>query len=271
MRRAQRTQGAAKAWRLHLARLILLRVGAAVFGTACCLGAPAMATETESPTATYAEQRNRLLIDIAGMAAYSASYTGRSSLTPRVMKAIERVPRHAFVPESQRDHAYENRPLPIGEGQTISQPYIVALMTDMLELEPDDVVLEIGTGSGYQAAVLAELAARVYTIEVIESVGRRGAAALREQGYTNVHTRIGDGYAGWPEHAPFDAIIVTAAARHVPQPLIDQLKPGGRLVIPVGPEGSVQQLLLLRKQRDGSVTETDTIPVQFVPLTRSRP
>ncbi|MFO7189359.1 MAG: protein-L-isoaspartate(D-aspartate) O-methyltransferase [Pseudomonadota bacterium] len=217
----------------------------------------------------YAEQRARLLVDIAGMAASSASYTGRSSFSPRVMQAIERVPRHAFVPESQRAHAYENRPLPIGEGQTISQPFIVALMTDMLEPRPDDVVLEVGTGSGYQAAVLAELVARVYTVEVLESVGKRGAQVLRELGYDNVHTRIGDGYEGWPEHAPFDGIIVTAAAPHIPQPLIDQLKPGGRLVIPVGPSGGVQTLVLIRKHMDGSVTRSETIPVQFVPLTRT--
>src|SRR5690606_25396811 len=145
MRRAHRKQGRAKARLLHLARLILMCAGATVLSAVCSFGARAMTTETEIPASAYAEQRARLLIDIAGMAAYSASYTGRSSITPRVMKAIERVPRHAFVPESQRAHAYENRPLPIGEGQTISQPYIVALMTDLLELEPDDVVLEVGT------------------------------------------------------------------------------------------------------------------------------
>ena len=227
-----------------------------------------MSMETHTPSATYAEQRARLLIDIAGMAAYSASYTGRNNISPRVMKAIERVPRHAFVPEAQRRHAYENRALPIGEGQTISQPYIVALMTDMLEPEKDDVVLEVGTGSGYQAAVLAELVQTVYTIEVVESLGRRSAATLSELGYANVRTRIGDGYDGWPEHAPFDGIIVTAAAPHIPAPLIAQLKPGARLVIPVGEDGNPQQLLLIRKHADGSISQTETIPVQFVPLTR---
>lgn len=212
-----------------------------------------------------------MLSEIRAMARLSGKQTGRPVFAPAVMEAMGRVPRHVFVPEAYQEHAYENRPLPIGSGQTISQPYIVALMTDLLNPEPTDVILEVGTGSGYQAAVLAELGEKVYTIEVVAEVGRRGAEVLREQGYTNVHTRIGDGYNGWLEHAPFDGIIVTAAAPEVPQPLIDQLKPGGRLVIPVGVPGDSQELLVLEKAPDGSISRSATIPVQFVPLTRAAP
>ena len=178
------------------------------------------------------------------------------------------VPRHEFVPESQRPSAYRNRPLPIGDGQTISQPYIVALMTELADVDRDDRVLEIGTGSGYQAAVLAELAHHVYTIEIIDSLGRRAAETLERLAYTNVSVRVGDGYAGWPEHAPFDAIVVTAAPETIPQPLIDQLATGGRLVVPVGGQGEVQVLRLLVKESPESVIVEDVIPVRFVPFTR---
>jgi protein-L-isoaspartate(D-aspartate) O-methyltransferase len=164
--------------------------------------------------------------------------------------------------------AYSNRPLAIGHGQTISQPFIVALMTQLIDPKPTDRVLEIGTGSGYQAAVLAKLVARVYTIEIVRPLGERAAELLRELGYANVNVRIGDGYLGWPEAAPFDVIVVTAAPDRMPQPLIDQLAPGGRLIAPIGPQGGTQNLLLMRKDLDGSTVTRNVLPVRFVPLTR---
>jgi protein-L-isoaspartate(D-aspartate) O-methyltransferase len=182
---------------------------------------------------------------------------------------MAKVQRHRFVPATYGELAYANRPLPIGHGQTISQPYIVALMTELLDADPGDSVLEIGTGSGYQAAVLAELVRQVYSIEIIAPVGERAAALLKELGYRNIETRIGDGYNGWPERAPFDAIIVTAAAPQVPPALVAQLKPGGRMVIPVGAEGEVQFLHVMVKQADGSISTRRSLPVRFVPLTRS--
>jgi protein-L-isoaspartate(D-aspartate) O-methyltransferase len=187
---------------------------------------------------------------------------------PRVIAAMRKAPRHLFVPAAERDRAYADSPVPIGEGQTISQPYIVALMTELVRPQPDDIALEVGTGSGYQAAVLSQLVAHVYTIELEETLGRRASAVLREQKYDNVTVRIGDGYAGWPEHAPFDVIMVTAAPEQVPQPLIDQLKPGGRLIVPVGPRFSVQQLQLIEKDASGEVRTRTVSPVMFVPLRR---
>ena len=184
-----------------------------------------------------------------------------------VLQAMGRVERHRFVPAGVVRDAYANHPLPIGHGQTISQPYIVALMTDLLDLAPDDSVLEIGTGSGYQAAVLAELIEQVYSIEIIEPLAQQAAERLAELGYTNVTTRLGDGYFGWAEHAPFDAIIVTAAASHVPPPLIEQLAPGGRMVIPVGSRFLTQYLLLIEKDADGEVRSRQVTAVRFVPLT----
>ncbi|MCP5090478.1 MAG: protein-L-isoaspartate(D-aspartate) O-methyltransferase [Gammaproteobacteria bacterium] len=184
-----------------------------------------------------------------------------------VMASMNTVKRHALVPVARRRHAYENRPLPIGYGQTISQPYIVALMTQLIESEADDVVLEVGTGSGYQAAVLAELVDHVYSIEIIEALATRAKKDLAVLGYTNVTTRLGDGYYGWDEHAPFDAIVVTAAASHVPPPLIEQLKPGGRMIIPVGGRFMTQTLLLLEKTEEGQVITRQYGAVRFVPLT----
>lgn len=184
-----------------------------------------------------------------------------------VLKAMMRVERHEFVPQKGRSQAYRNHPLPIGYGQTISQPYIVALMTDLLKISPDDSILEIGTGSGYQAAVLAELAKRVYSIEIVEPLARQVKDRLSRQGYGNVTTRLGDGYYGWEEYAPFDSIIVTAAASHVPPPLVEQLKPGGRMVIPVGGAFQVQFLLLIEKSPEGEVTSRQITAVRFVPLT----
>jgi protein-L-isoaspartate(D-aspartate) O-methyltransferase len=196
-------------------------------------------------------------------------YLGRDQLDERVLEVMGQVPRHEFVPPARRDEAYENRPLSIGYGQTISQPYVVALMTDLLDLDGSDRVLEIGTGSGYQAAVAAELAAQVFTIEIIPELHRRSTEVLRELGYENVRTRVGDGYYGWQEQAPFDAIIVTAAADHIPPPLIRQLRPGGRMVIPVGGRFQVQQLTVVDKDPEGEVTTRQLLPVRFVPLTGS--
>ncbi len=182
-----------------------------------------------------------------------------------VLKAMRKVPRHLFVPDYLRSQAYQDYPLPIGAGQTISQPYIVAFMTEALRLKGGEKVLEIGTGSGYQAAILAEIAGEVYTIEIIASLGNRAAELLKQLGYQNIHVVIGDGYRGLPDHAPFDAIIVTAAPAHIPQPLIDQLKPGGRMIIPVG--DFYQELVLITKQADGSIKQKSVLPVRFVPMT----
>jgi protein-L-isoaspartate(D-aspartate) O-methyltransferase len=193
---------------------------------------------------------------------------GKSELEPRVIQALARVPRHRFVPESLQGLAYQDTPLPIGNDQTISQPYIVALMTELADVDSSDIVLEVGTGSGYQAAVLAELAREVYTIEIIEPLGRRANDVLAALGYTNVTVRIGDGYAGWADKAPFDAILVTAAPEVVPPALLDQLNPGGRLVIPVGAEDEVQTLRVLGKSPTGEITTIDVLPVRFVPFLR---
>jgi protein-L-isoaspartate(D-aspartate) O-methyltransferase len=194
----------------------------------------------------------------------------RGIADPGVIAALRYVQRHLFVPEAERDRAYFDAPVPIGHGQTISQPYIVALMTELVRPQPGDRVLEVGTGSGYQTAVLARLAAHVHTIELEEALGRRAEEVLREQKYDNVTVRFGDGYAGWPEHAPFDIIVVTAAPEHVPQPLLDQLKPRGRLIEPVGPRFSVQQLQLLAQDTAGQITTRNVSPVMFVPLRRPR-
>ena len=185
---------------------------------------------------------------------------------PLVLQAMRNVPRHKFLPFLQEYRAYEDGPVWIGKGQTISQPYIVALMTEMARVGPEDTVFEVGTGSGYQAAVLGEIVKDVYTVEYIEALGQEAKARLAALGYENVHVRIGDGYQGWPEYAPFNAILVTAGIDHVPQPLIDQLAPGGRMVIPVGADGDTQELLVIEKNLDGRVQETKTIPVRFVPF-----
>jgi protein-L-isoaspartate(D-aspartate) O-methyltransferase len=183
-----------------------------------------------------------------------------------VLAAVARVPRDRFVPAQERAHAYGNYPLPIGHGQTISQPFIVALMTELLRLEPGDRVLEIGTGSGYQAAVLAELGVEVYTVEVIPELAAKAAKTLESLGYRRVHVRCGDGFEGWPEEAPFAKVIVTAAPERVPEALIDQLAPNGRMVVPVGSQGVVQRLTLVEKDSDARVSTTDVIGVSFVPM-----
>jgi protein-L-isoaspartate(D-aspartate) O-methyltransferase len=185
---------------------------------------------------------------------------------PRTLRAMAKVPREKFVPNELRNSAYDDRPLPIGYGQTISQPFIVALMTQHLQPKASDHVLEIGTGSGYQAAILSELAGEVYTIEIVRPLAQHAEVLLRELGYNNVHVKAGDGYKGWPEHAPFDGIIVTAAPDHIPQPLVEQLKEGGRMVIPVGKAGA--QMLYLLEKRGGKIKQKAVIPVKFVPFTR---
>ena len=217
----------------------------------------------------YRTARLGMIEEIQDTARLTSMSLDMEALDPRVLQAMATVPRHVLVPEARRDAAYENRPLPIGHGQTISQPYIVALMTDLLKLKPGDRVLEIGTGSGYQAAVLAELGHQVYSIEIIEPLGERARRDLDRLGYENIELQFGDGYYGWEEHAPFEAIIVTAAASHVPPPLIKQLRPGGRMVIPVGSRFMVQQLVLVDKDREGEVTTRQILPVRFVPLTGS--
>jgi protein-L-isoaspartate(D-aspartate) O-methyltransferase len=211
--------------------------------------------------------RHRMVEEVLSDAAVTSAYSGKAALSPNVIAAMEKVERHRFVPISLAALAYLNRPLPIGYGQTISQPFIVALMTELMKAKTGDKVLEIGTGSGYQAAVLAEIAGSVYSIEIIEPLGKEAGDRLKSLGYRNVRTRIGDGYYGWPEAAPFDAIIVTAAASHVPPPLIKQLKPGGRMVIPLGTQFMTQFLMLVEKQQDGSVSNRQMLPVAFVPLT----
>jgi protein-L-isoaspartate(D-aspartate) O-methyltransferase len=217
----------------------------------------------------FALERQRMLDEIDAIVEATRADTGRTRLSPRVRAAIAKVPRHRFVPAALQDSAYANRALPIGEGQTISQPIIVALMTELLDPKPEDRVLEIGTGSGYQAAVLAECVRRVYTIEIVRPLGERAAALLQQLGYRNIDSRIGDGYQGWPEEAPYDGIVVTAAPDHVPQPLIEQLKPGGRMVIPVGTRDAEQDLLLVTKDPDGHTLTERTLAVRFVPLTRA--
>ncbi|MBI5504118.1 MAG: protein-L-isoaspartate(D-aspartate) O-methyltransferase [Deltaproteobacteria bacterium] len=217
---------------------------------------------------SYERERLALISRIQAEVRDTASYTGKKTLDARVLDAIATVPRHEFVPADERSSAYVNAPLPIGYAQTISQPYIVALMTDLLALAPESVVLEVGTGSGYQAAVLAELAARVYSIEIVAPLAERAAATLSRLGYDNVEVRAGDGHQGWPEHAPYDAIIVTAAGRAIPPALIEQLAVGGRLVAPVESGRGIQVLVVLTKNDDGRVDERAVLPVSFVPLTR---
>ena len=215
----------------------------------------------------YAQARQQLVAVIEQDVRATSLYLDKEALDPRVMIAMGKVPRHEFVPAAQIPRAYTNRPLPIGYGQTISQPYIVALMSDLIKPQADDRVLEIGTGSGYQAAMLAELTGQVYSMEIIEALGKQAAGRLTRLGYDNVTTRVGDGYYGWEEHAPFDAIVVTAAASHVPPPLVAQLKPGGRMIIPVGSRFLTQQLVLIEKQPGGQLVTRQILPVKFVPLT----
>lgn len=215
----------------------------------------------------YTALRRQLVEEITADVQLTAHYIGRSKFDQRVMDAIARVPRHEFVSARYRDQAYENQPLPIGYGQTISQPYIVALMTDLAAPDEADKVLEIGTGSGYQAAVIAQLVDRVYSLEIIQPLASQAARTLHRLQYKNIVTRSADGYYGWPQQAPFDIILVTAAASHIPPPLLQQLKPGGRLVIPVGSRFMTQQLVLVSKDGQGNISSRQILPVRFVPLT----
>lgn len=218
--------------------------------------------------AGYESQRRAMVGEIENEVSATSVYTGIDKLDNAVIDALIAVPRHKFVPPETRSKAYDSRALPIGEEQTISQPYVVAMMTHLSGVDRHSRVLEIGTGSGYQAAVLAEIVEHVYTIEIISTLAQRAAETLDAQGYANVDVRFGDGYRGWPEHAPFDAILVTAAPETVPQPLIEQLAVGGKLVIPVGPEGETQSLQVLEKSADGNVTTQHVLPVRFVPFIR---
>jgi protein-L-isoaspartate(D-aspartate) O-methyltransferase len=210
----------------------------------------------------FASMRDYLIAEIEAEAMLTAAYTGRSEFSPSVMQVLGRVPRHEFVPVELQPYAYLNRPLPIGFEKTVSQPYIVALMTDMLDLQADDVVLEIGSGAGYQAAVVAELAKRVYTVDLIEELAMSAQRRLARLGYNNIEVRIGNGYHGWAEHAPYDKIIVTAACELIPVPLIGQLKAGGRMVIPTG-IADKQVLTLVEKSSTGRLSTRDTLPVRF--------
>jgi protein-L-isoaspartate(D-aspartate) O-methyltransferase len=232
-------------------RLARLFVIAAIAAAGC--------GQKPTPASDFAAERQRMV---------QQQLIARGVNNERVLAAMAKVPREEFIPADSHAVSYEDGPLPIGYGQTISQPYIVAFMTEKLRLKPSDRVLEIGTGSGYQAAILAELVAEVYTIEIVEPLGKNAEATLQRLNYKNVHVRVGDGYSGWPEHAPFDAIIVTCAPDHVPQQLTEQLKDGGRMVIPVG-ERFAQQLYLLEK-RNGQLKESATLPVRFVPMARER-
>ena len=218
-----------------------------------------MATLREQGTA-------EMLADIRANVAFTKDMIGKDALDPRVTAAMARVPRDEFVPDGLKEAAFADGPLPIGHGQTISQPYIVALMSDLLGTEPDHAVLEVGTGSGYQTAVLSLLCATVYSMDLIEALTEEATERLMQLGFRNVHVRSGNGYEGWPEHAPYDGIIVTAAATHIPEALVDQLKPGGRLVIPVGEPHMRQELLLLTKDMQGHTDVRDILGVAFVPM-----
>jgi protein-L-isoaspartate(D-aspartate) O-methyltransferase len=215
----------------------------------------------------YRAERDALIREIERGVYETRHALGTDRLDPAVLSAVRAVPRHVFVPPALRHQAYRDHPLPIGGGQTISQPYIVAIMSHLLNVAPGDHVFELGTGSGYQAAVLAEMGVELYTIEIVPELAERAASTLAELGYDNVHVRAGDGYLGWPEAAPFAGIIATAAADHVPQPLLDQLAPGGRLIMPVGGDGRVQQLMVIEKQPDGEILSRTVLPVRFVPVT----
>jgi protein-L-isoaspartate(D-aspartate) O-methyltransferase len=207
---------------------------------------------------TYTDQRSRLV---------DRSIVTRGISNPGVVAAMRSVPRHEFVPSEQVRSAYTDTPLPIGYGQTISQPFVVAFMTEALQVGPESIVLEVGTGSGYQAAVLAEIVAEVHTIEIIEALAASARERLDRLEYDNVTVHDGDGYYGWPEAGPYDAIIVTAAAGHIPPPLLEQLRPGGRMIIPVGPVFAVQQLILITKSEAGVISTRQVLPVRFVPMT----
>jgi protein-L-isoaspartate(D-aspartate) O-methyltransferase len=228
------------------------------------MGGAAGAAETADP---YVAARRAMVEDVRRHVADTRAELQRHELDARVVEALRTVPRHEFVPRDQRKRAYDDRPLPIGYGQTISQPYIVAVMTELLEVKPGSRVLEIGTGSGYQAAVLAQMGAKVFTMEIVPELGEAARERLGRLGYDKAEARVGDGYYGWEDRAPFDAIIVTAAANHIPPPLLAQLKSDGRMVIPLGNPFGMQHLLIVRKEKDGRTATRKVLPVRFVPLT----
>ena len=242
-------------WQINLKNSLLLTT------IMLCLNFTAQAEED------YAMARQNMVRMIENDVRSTRFYLDKENLDEKVMQIMATVPRHEFVPNNEMDFAYENRPLSIGYGQTISQPYIVAIMTDLLELQPDSRVLELGTGSGYQAAILSGLVEQVYSIEIVEPLGLAAKKRLKRLGYDNVTVNIGDGYYGWEEQAPFDAIIVTAAGSHIPPPLIKQLKVGGRMIIPVGTLFMTQQLLLVTKQDKAKLVTRQILPVRFVPIT----
>jgi protein-L-isoaspartate(D-aspartate) O-methyltransferase len=242
---------------------------AAATGPLVILGFIAFAGPAEAQSDRYALERARMVETVRAHAADPLAGAPGGRISARVLGALGQVPRHALVPERLRPLAYADRPLPIGFGQTISQPYIVALMTELLATSPDDRVLEVGTGSGYQAAVLSHLVSHVYSIEIVKPLAERAARDLERLGLTNVTVKAGDGYKGWPQHAPFDGIIVTAAPMTVPPPLVEQLKPGGRLVLPLEERYGRQFLMVLEKGRDGKIARRKVIEVRFVPLTRA--
>lgn len=235
----------------------------------CLLASFVFPLRAAGETPLYARERAAMVETIREYARLDPALDKDDGIAANVIDAMARTPRHKFVPELYRPLAYADRPLPIGNEQTISQPYIVALMTHLARVPPNGTVLEIGTGSGYQAAILAQVASKVCTIEIIATLGERARATLREFGYTNVDVKIGDGYKGWPECGPFDAVVVTAALGHVPPALIEQLRPGGRLVMPVGPHGRTQQLTVVEKTADGQTVTREVGSVRFVPFTRS--
>lgn len=239
-----------------------------ICSTAVC-GVP-LSVYGQPEESRFARARAAMVQVIVDDVAATSRRIGMEHLDPMVMQAMGSVQRHRFVPDEWVDQAYDNHPLPIGYGQTISQPYIVALMSGLLALKPGERVLEVGTGSGYQAAVLAQMGMRVFSIEIIPALAEKARQRLQVEGHTQVQVKIGDGYFGWAEHAPFDAIVVTAAADHIPPPLLAQLKNGGIMVIPVGGAFSVQQLVLVTKAQDGGLSTRQLLPVRFVPLTRGR-
>jgi protein-L-isoaspartate(D-aspartate) O-methyltransferase len=229
--------------------------------------AASLASSSSNAQEVTEAARDQMIAVIEAHAGNAPGALEDGTIDPTVLDAMRQILRDAFVPEDVKAFAYEDTPLPIGYSQTISQPFIVALMTDLLDVGSGDTVLEIGTGSGYQAAVLSPLVDQVYSIEIVPELGERAAGTLEEQGFENVETRVADGYYGWPEAAPFDGVIVTAAAGQIPPPLVEQLEPGGKMVIPVGTPFSAQMLMLVEKQEDGSITTRQILPVQFVPFT----
>jgi protein-L-isoaspartate(D-aspartate) O-methyltransferase len=243
-------------------RTLLGTLGAAVISAFTPGDGEAASREDE-----FARSRERMVAEIAAMARATRDDTGRAEFLPTVMQSMRKVERHRFVAADQAGEAYRNHPLPIGRGQTISQPYIVALTTDLIEPQRHHRVLEIGTGSGYQAAVLAQIVDRVYSVEIVEPLAREARERLQALGYHNVEVRVGDGHLGWPQFAPYDGIVVTAAAARVPDALIEQLKPGGRMVIPVGPPNRTQDFVLVQKHADGTVSRRVVLQVRFVPMT----